>query len=140
MVYDDALIGTILTRTRTIAVVGVSANPDRPSYGVTRWLVGRGYRVFCINPGLSGPLFGTPVFPRLADIPEPIDMVDIFRNSEAAGAVVEDALALVTRPKVIWMQLGVVNAEAAARAEAAGITVIMDRCPVVEAARLSRST
>ena len=137
MIYDDDLIRSILKNTKTIAVVGASANPARPSHGVMRWLIGRGYRVFAINPGLGGTLLGAPVVPRLDAVPEPIDMVDVFRNSEAAGAVVDEALALATRPKVIWMQLGVVNAEAAARAEAAGVTVIMDRCPVIEAGRLS---
>lgn len=137
MSSTDALITAVLKETRTIAVVGASANPARPSHSVTRWLIGRGYRVFCINPGLSGTLLGAPVVPSLEAVPEPIDMVDVFRNSEAAGAVVEEALALAVRPKVIWMQLGLLNPEAAARAEAEGITVIMDRCPVIEAARLA---
>ena len=136
MTYSDTLIRSILRGTRTIAVVGASANPARPSHGVMRWLIGRGYRVAAINPGLDGTLLGAPVVPRLDAAPEPIDMVDVFRNSEAAGGVVDEALALASRPKVIWMQLGVIDAAAAARAEAAGITVIMDRCPVIEAGRL----
>jgi uncharacterized protein len=135
----DGLIDAILRETKTIAVVGASANPARPSHGVLRWLLTRGYRVFAINPGLTGTLLGAPVVPRLADVPEPIDMVDVFRNSEAAGAVVDEALALPVPPKVIWMQLGVVNEDAARRAEAAGITVVMDRCPVIESARLARA-
>lgn len=136
MTYPDSLITSILEGTKTIAVVGASANPARPSHGVMRWLVARGYRVVAVNPGLGGTLLGAPVVARLADVPQPIDMVDVFRNNEAAGEVVDEALALPHRPKVIWMQLGVVNAAAAARAEAAGVTVIMDRCPVIEAGRL----
>lgn len=138
MIYADSLIEAILKDTKTIAVVGASANPARPSHGVMRWLIERGYRVFAVNPGLNGTLLGAPVIPRLEAAPEPIDMVDVFRNSEAAGGVVDEALALSPKPKVIWMQLGVVNAEAAGRAEAAGVTVVMDRCPVIEARRLAR--
>ena len=134
-IYDDR-IAEILETTATIAIVGASANPARPSYGVMRWLIGRGYRVFAVNPGLAGPLLGAPVVARLADLPEPVDMVDVFRNSEAAGETVDEALALPHRPKTIWMQLGVSNPEAAARAEAAGITVVMNRCPVIEGGRL----
>jgi hypothetical protein len=140
LAHSESLIKTILDETRTIAVVGASANPARPSYGVMRWLLSRGYRVSAINPGLSGTLLDAPVYPRLADVPEAIDMVDIFRNSEAAGAVVDEALALPQKPRVIWMQLGVINEAAAARAEAAGVTVIMDRCPVIESAHLERIT
>ena len=137
MTYPDSLIQGILQDTRTVAVVGASANPARPSHEVLQWLLGRGYRVFAVNPGLSGSLLGAPVVARLQDIPEPIDMVDVFRNGEAAGEVVDEALALAKKPKVIWMQLGVVNRDAAGRAEAAGVTVVMDRCPVIEAGRLS---
>src|ERR1700712_2050023 len=135
--YPDDLIRGILADTKTIAVVGASANSERPSYGVMRWLIGHGYRVVAINPGLTGPLLGAPVYPKLSDVPEPIDMIDVFRNSNAVGPVVDEALALAGKPKVIWMQLGVVNEEAARRAEAAGLTVIMDRCPVIEAGRLT---
>lgn len=133
---DDSAIAAILRDTRRIALVGASANAARPSASVLRWLLGRGYDVTAINPGLSGTLFGAPVAARLADLPVPVDMVDVFRNSEAAGAVVDEVLALPWRPKVIWMQLGVVNPEAAARAEAMGIAVVTDRCPVIEAGRL----
>lgn len=136
MTYPDKLIASILESTKTIAVVGASANPARPSHGVMRWLIGRGYSVVALNPGMGGTLLGAPVVAHLADVAQPIDMVDVFRNSEAAGEVVNEAIALPHRPKVIWMQLGVVNAAAAARAEAAGVTVIMDRCPVIEAGRL----
>ena len=133
---SDTAITAILRDTRRIALVGASANPARPSANVLRWLLARGYDVTAINPGLSGPLFGAPVVPRLADLDRPVDMVDVFRNSEAAGAVVDEILALPWRPNVIWMQLGVVNQAAAERAGAAGITVVMDRCPVIEAGRL----
>ena len=133
---SDPQIAAILRDTRSIALVGASANPARPSASVLRWLVGRGYAVTAVNPGLGGMVFGAPVAARLADLPTPVDMVDVFRNSAAAGAVVDEVLALPWRPKVIWMQLGVVNPEAAGRAEAAGITVVMDRCPVIEAGRL----
>ena len=135
----DDRIASILRSTRTIAVVGASANPARPSYGVMSWLMRRGYRVMAINPGLGGTLLGAPVYSTLADVPEPIDMIDIFRNSEAAGVVVDEALALRSKPKVIWMQLGVVNDAAAERAAASGVEVLMDRCPVIEADRLGLS-
>ncbi|MCW6510408.1 CoA-binding protein [Lichenifustis flavocetrariae] len=133
---SDEAIRTLLTETRTIALVGASANPARPATGVLRWLLARGYVVTAVNPGLSGTLFGVPVAARLADIEGPIDMVDVFRNSAAVAALVDETLALPVRPRVIWMQLGVVNEAAAAKAEAAGLTVVMDRCPVIEAARL----
>ena len=133
---SDPAIAALLRDTNTIVVVGASANPARPAAGVLRWLVGRGYAVTAVNPGLAGTLFGAPVVARLADLAEPVDMVDVFRNSDAAGAVVDEVLSLPWRPKVIWMQLGVVNRPAAERAEAAGLTVVMDRCPVIEAGRL----
>ena len=134
----DAVIGTILREVRTIALVGASANPARPSFLVLRYLAAHGYRVVPVNPGLAGgTIQGLPVHARLADIPEPVDMVDIFRNAEAAAGIVDEALALAPRPRVIWMQLGVRNEAAAARAEAAGLTVVMDRCPKIEYGRLS---
>ena len=136
MPVSDMQIADILNTTTTIAVVGASANPARPSYGVMRWLIGRGYRVFAVNPGLAGPLLECPVVARLADLPEAVDLVDVFRNSEAAGETVDEVLLLPNKPKTIWMQLGVVNPEAATRAEAAGMTVVMNRCPVIEAGRL----
>ncbi len=136
--YPDALIGTVLHRTSTIALVGASANAARPSSLVLRYLVAHGFRVFPVNPGLAGgTIQGLTVQASLADVPEPIDMVDIFRNAEAAGSVVDEALALDAKPRTIWMQLGVRNDAAAARAEAQGLTVIMNRCPKIEFGRLS---
>lgn len=136
--YDDGYIRAILAETKTIAMVGASANSSRPSFLVLKYLVGRGYEVYPVNPGLAGKdIAGRPVFARLADIPVALDMVDIFRNSEAAGAVVDEALALNPPPKTIWMQLTVRNDEAAARAEAAGARVVMNRCPKIEYGRLS---
>ncbi len=136
--YPDRLIGTILDSVTTIAIVGASAHQARPSFAVLRYLAVHDYRVFPINPGLAGSnLQGLPVYARLSDVPEPIDMVDIFRNSEAAGAIVDEALALVPLPRVIWMQLTVRNDAAAARAEAAGLQVVMNRCPKIEYGRLS---
>jgi hypothetical protein len=136
--YPDSLIRSILTSVKSIALVGASANPARPSWIVTKYLSERGYRMFPVNPGLAGQeIVGCKVYPRLADIPEPIDMVEIFRNSEAAGPITDEALALDPLPKVIWMQLSVRNDEAARRAEAKGVTVIMNRCPKIEFGRLS---
>jgi predicted CoA-binding protein len=136
--YDDRYIGDILNSVKTIAMVGASANIARPSYFVLKYLSGRGYKVFPINPGLAGgEILGLRVYARLSEIAEPVDMVDIFRNSEAAGAVVDEALALDPPPKVIWMQLGVRNDAAAERAEALGVKVVMDRCPKIEFGRLS---
>ena len=138
LTYPDALIRDILATTRTIAIVGASANPARPAFFVLKYLQQRGFRVIAVNPGLAGgTIEGAPVFARLADIPEPVDMVDIFRNSEAAGGIVDEALALAPLPKVIWMQLTVRNDEAAARAAAKGLRVVMDRCPKIEFGRLS---
>ncbi len=136
--YDDRYIGDILNSVKTIAMVGASANVARPSYFVLKYLSGRGYKVFPINPGLAGgEILGLRVYARLSEIAEPVDMVDIFRNSEAAGAVVDEALALDPLPKVIWMQLGVRNDAAAERAEALGVKVVMNRCPKIEFGRLS---
>lgn len=136
--YPDAYIRSILAATRTIALVGASDNPARPSFFVLKYLIERGFRVFPVNPGRAGDLFaGQKVHARLADIPDPIDMVDIFRNSDAAAGVVDEALALRPLPKVIWMQLTVRNDAAAAKAEAAGVQVVMNRCPKIEYGRLS---
>jgi predicted CoA-binding protein len=135
--YSDALLRRVLTSVRTIAVVGASSNSARPSYGVLKFLADRGYHVLAVNPAITDrDILGAPVYARLADIPLPIDMVDVFRNSEAAGQVVDEALALDPLPKVIWMQLGVQNDAAAARAEAKGVTIIMNRCPKIEYSRL----
>ncbi len=135
--YSDDLIRSVLTSVKTIAVVGASDNPARPSNGVFKFLLAHGYRAIPINPGLAGrAIGGVAAFARLADVGEPIDMVDIFRNSEAAGAAVDEALQLDPQPKVVWMQLGVVNEAAARNARARGLTVVMDRCPKIEYARL----
>lgn len=136
--YADDYIRAILKRVKTIALVGASENPARPSYFVLKYMLERGYRVIPINPGRAGgTMLGQTVYARLADVPEPIDMIDIFRNSDAAGAVVDEALALQPLPAVIWMQLTVRNDAAAARAEAMGLTVVMNRCPKIEYGRLS---
>lgn len=136
--YPDATIQRILKSVRTIAMVGASNNNARPSYFVLKYLMSRGYSPFPINPGLAGKdILGARVYGRLADISEPLDMVEIFRNSAAASGIVDEALALDPKPKVIWMQLGVRNDEAAARAEKEGVEVIMNRCPKIEYGRLS---
>ena len=136
--YSDALIASVLDGTRTVALVGASNNPARPSHGVMAWWLRRGVRVFPVNPGLAGgEILGQPVFAELADLPGSIDLVDVFRNSDAAGGVADEALALSPLPRTIWMQLGVRDDAAAARAEAAGLTIVMDRCPAIEAARLA---
>lgn len=136
--YTDAYVRAILDGVKSVAIVGISNKDVRPSYFVARYLIDKGYRVFPINPGLAGTsLLGETVYGRLRDVPGPVDMVDIFRNSEAAGPIVDEALTLDPLPKVIWMQIGVRNDEAAARAEAAGLQVVMDRCPKIEYGRLS---
>ena len=141
--YPDAQIRAILNSTRTIALVGASANPARPSWIVLKYLLDRGYAVVPVNPGLAGQdLLGRRVAGSLAEVQgslggQPIDMVEIFRNAAAAGPLVDEALALDPLPKVIWMQLGVRDDAAAARAEARGLRVIMNRCPKIEYGRLS---
>jgi len=136
--YSDDEIRAILSRVKRIAMVGASANPARPSYFVLKYLSSRGFTVMPINPGLAGgDILGHSVYAKLAEAPGPIDMVDIFRNSEAALGIVQEVLMLDPKPSVIWMQLGVFNAEAAKIARAAGLTVVMNRCPKIEYARLS---
>jgi predicted CoA-binding protein len=133
----DSFLRGILLNVKTIAMAGASDKPHRPSFGVFEFLLSRGYHVFGVNPNLAGKsVHGTLFYGSLAEVPEPIDMVDIFRNSQAAGDTVDEALALDPRPKVIWMQLGVRNDEAAARARALGLKVVMDRCPAIEIRRL----
>ena len=137
--YDDAHIRSILSTVITVAVVGASHGDDKPSMFVVKYLSERGYRVYPINPGRAGKLVaGVPAYARLKDVPEPVDMVDVFRRSDRVGEILDEAIALSPRPKVFWMQLGVRNDEVAARAEAAGMTVVMNRCPKIEYGRLSR--
>ena len=132
---SDADIRQLLEETRTVAMIGASDRPNRPSYGVMRFLQDAGYRVLPVNPQITGEhVHGEYVWRDLSQIGEPIDMVDIFRNSAAAGEAVDQAIA--AGAKSVWLQLGVVNDEAAARAEAAGLKVVVDRCPKIEMFRL----
>ena len=134
---SDDLLRDILRRSKVFACVGVSPNPVRPSHYVGRYLGLKGYRVIPVNPGQAGQmLWGVEVKAQLSDITEPVDVVDIFRRPEAVPAIVDEALAMTPRPSVIWMQIGVTHPEAAAKAEAAGLTVIQDRCPKIEYQRL----
>ena len=136
--YNDTYIRGILNTVKTIAMVGVSPKTNRPSYFAFKYLLERGYRMIPVNPGQAGKeLLGQLVYAKLSDIPEPVDMVDIFRSSEHALGVVQEAIALSPKPQVIWMQLGIRNDEAAAAAEANGIKVVMNRCPKIEYGRLS---
>ena len=136
--YPDSAIRKILESVKSIAIVGASPKDVRPSFFVARYLLDKGYRVTPVNPGLGGQkILGQTVYGRLREIPEPIDMVDIFRSSDAVPGIVDEALALNPPPKVIWMQLGIRNDAAAAAAEAAGLTVVMNRCPKIEYGRLS---
>ena len=134
---DDTAIADILRTTRTIARVGWSPNPARASHGVARFLAARGYRVIPVNPGHAGQVvLGETVRASLAEISDPVDMVDIFRRSEAVLPVVQEALAALPGLKTVWMQLGVENADAAALAEARGLQVVQNRCPAIEIPRL----
>jgi predicted CoA-binding protein len=138
--YSDALIARILRSVKTIAMVGASANEMRPSYFAMKYLTDKGFKVVPINPSVAGKeILGQKVYAKLADVPPPVDMVDIFRNSEAAGPITDEAIANKDRLgiRVLWMQLGVINEDAAKRAEAAGLTVVMNRCPKIEYGRLS---
>lgn len=137
MQYPDETFRRILGTVKTIAVVGVSRKPERPSHDVARYLQRKGFRVIPVNPGHAGEtLFGEAVRGRLSEIDEPVDMVDIFRRSEHVPPIVDDALAAFADLKVIWMQIGVANAGAAATAEARGVEVIQNRCPKIEYQRL----
>jgi predicted CoA-binding protein len=136
--YDDAYIGGILNSVKTVAMVGASANDVRPSFFVMKYLLNKGFEVFPVNPGQAGKeILGRMCYARLADIPVALDMVDIFRASDAVPGVVDEVLQLQPLPKVIWMQLTVRHDEAAAQAETAGIKVVMNRCPKIEYGRLS---
>jgi predicted CoA-binding protein len=133
----ESQLRRILTTASTIAVVGASPRPGRASRDIVGYLVQHGYRVIPINPAYAGEtIFGQEVIARLADVAEPIDMVDIFRRTEALAGVVDETLALAPKPKVIWMQLGLRDEAAARKAEAAGLTVVMDRCIKIEHGRL----
>jgi predicted CoA-binding protein len=134
--YSEDYIRAILNKVRTVALVGASSNIVRPSYFVLKYLMAKGYRVLPINPGLAGQeILGATIHASLRDIPEPVDMVDIFRNSEAALEITKEAIAIGA--KVVWMQLSVRNDEAAKLAEAEGLEVVMNRCPKIEYGRLS---
>ncbi|NKI73384.1 CoA-binding protein [Dickeya sp. CFBP 2040] len=132
---QDNDIKALLNQVKTIALVGASDNPSRPSYGVMAYLLGQGYRVIPVNPGLAGnTLLGQHVYASLAEIPEPVDMVDVFRQSDAVFEVAQDAIAIGAR--VLWLQIGVINEAAAVLAHDAGLSVVMDRCPKIEIPRL----
>ena len=138
--YSDDLIKSVLRSVKTFAMVGASGNEMRPSYFAMKYLLAKGYVIHPINPGMAGKeILGQKVYASLKEVPAPVDMVDIFRGSDAAPAIVDEALAEKDRlgVKVIWMQLGVINAEAAAKARAAGLAVFMDRCPKIEYGRFS---
>jgi uncharacterized protein len=136
--YPDSYIRGILNTVKAIAMVGISPKDNRPSYFAFKYLLKRGYHMIPVNPGQAGKaILGQKVYAKLSEIPEPVDMVDIFRASPFVMPVVEEALALKPKPQVIWMQLSVRNDEAAALAEGAGIKVVMDRCPKIEYGRLS---
>jgi uncharacterized protein len=136
--YPDGYIRGILNTVKSIAMVGASEKDNRPSYFAFKYLLERGYTMIPVNPGHAGEqMLGQRIYARLADIPVPVDMVDIFRASQYALPVVREALALTPKPQAIWMQLGVRNDEAAALAEANGMKVVMNRCPKIEYGRLS---
>lgn len=133
--YRDEELRTILRATRTVAVVGASTSWNRPSYFVMKYLQAKGFKIYPINPGAAGQvLLGETVLPDLTALPQPVDMVDIFRHSAAAGLISDAAIEIGAR--TVWMQLGVRNDEAAARAQAAGLRVVMNRCPKIEYGRL----
>lgn len=135
--YSDAQLARILRESKVIALVGASPNASRPSHGVMAFLLSRGYRVIPVNPGQAGKtILGQTVAARLADIAEPVDMVDVFRAADQLDGVVDEVLAMTPRPKVIWGQLSVRDDAAAQKAEAGGIEVVMNRCPAIEIPRL----
>lgn len=135
--YDGRYIAEILKSTKTIALICASPNAERPSNSVMRFLLSKGYTVYPVNPGQAGKeILGQTVYASLADVPQPVDMVDVFRAAEYLDGVVEEALTLETRPAVIWGQLSVRDDRAAGKAEAAGIKMVMNRCPAIEYPRL----
>jgi predicted CoA-binding protein len=139
LVYDDARIRGILDRVRTIALVGASPTWNRPSFFAMKYMQAKGYRMIPVNPKAAGStILGETVHASLSEVPDRVDMVQVFRNSEAAGPIVDEAIAVAKEKgiEVVWMQLGVRNEQAAARAEAAGLEVVMDRCPKIEFGRL----
>jgi predicted CoA-binding protein len=138
MAYDDTQLRGILTGSPTIAVLGIHTAPEKPAFYVPEYLHAEGYRILGVNPQLAGEvLFSHPVHATLAELTEPVDLVDVFRRAEAIPGHVDDILAMRPLPKVVWFQLGIRNAAAAAQLEAAGITVIQDRCTLAEHQRLS---
>jgi predicted CoA-binding protein len=137
MTYSDTFLRDILERSKTIAIVGVSANDARPSHRVTHYLQQKGYRIIPVNPGLAGQtLFDELVYPDLKSIPDAVDMVDVFRRSDAVPAIVDEALERWPELQTIWLQIGVEHAQGAAKAEARGVSVVQNRCPKIEYARL----
>jgi uncharacterized protein len=135
--YENGYVADVLKTVKTVALLGASPNPGRPSHGVMGFLLSKGYHVIPVNPGQAGKsILGQTVYAKLSEIPEPIDMVDVFRASEHMGQVMDEVLALDAKPKVVWTQLGVRDDAAAAKAEAAGIMVVQDRCPAIEYPRL----
>jgi uncharacterized protein len=131
--YPQGYTQELLGKMKTIAVLGASPNEARPSFGVMRFLIGKGYDITPVNPGQAGgEILGQSVVASLADLSAPVDMIDVFRASEAIPAIADEILALPWKPKLVWLQLGIRNDEAAAKLEAQGITVIMNRCPAIE--------
>lgn len=136
--YSDRYIKGILSTVKSVAIIGASANEVRPSFFVAKYMLDKGYRVFPVNPGQAGKeILGQKVYAKLSEIPDPVDMVDIFRGSDAVPGITEQILEMKPPPEVVWMQLTVRHDESAARLEAAGIKVVMNRCPKIEYARLS---
>ncbi len=131
--YPQGYTQALLANVKSIAVVGASPNEARPSFGVMRFLISKGYQITPVNPGQAGgEILGQTVIAALADLKEPVDMIDVFRASEAIPAIADEILALPWKPKLVWLQLGIRNDDAAAKLEAAGIMVVMNRCPAIE--------